>query len=86
MKSIEFHAIVDQDQVIRPPEGVLLPRGEVEVTVRSRQPEPAPSTDSLAPTRAWLLRLSAEAERAAPDLPSELAEHHDHYPQAKPRP
>jgi hypothetical protein len=86
MEPIEFHAVVDQDQVIRPPEGVVLPRGEVEVTVRLRQPPLAPSTDSLAPTRAWLLALSADAEQAAPDLPRDLVEHHDHYAHRKPRP
>ena len=86
METIEFHAVVDQDQVIRPPDGVLLPRGEVAVTVRSRQPEPASSTDSLAPTRAWLLALATDAEQAAPDLPSDLAEHHDHYAHGKSRP
>jgi len=35
MDTIEFHAVVGQDQVIRPPAGVELPRGEVEVTVRA---------------------------------------------------
>ncbi len=46
METIEFHAVVDQEQVIRPPNGVVLPRGEVEVTVRSRQPERTPSNDA----------------------------------------
>jgi hypothetical protein len=86
METIEFHAVVDQDQVIRPPAGVVLPRGEVEVTVRLRQPESATATDSLAPTRAWLLALSADAEQAAPDLPRDLAEHHDYYAHGQPRP
>lgn len=70
METIEFQAVVDQDQVIRPPDGVLLPRGAVEVTVRSRQSEPAPVPHSLAPTCAWLLALATDAEQAAPDLPS----------------
>jgi hypothetical protein len=86
METIEFHAVVDQDQVIRPPDGVTLPRGEVAVTVRARRPEPATALDSLAPTRAWLLAMASEAEHAALDLPSDLAEHHDHYAHGKPRP
>ena len=86
MATIEFHAVVDQDQVIRPPAGVLLPRGEVEVTVRAHRPEPAPAADSLAPTRDWLLALATEAEQAAPELPHDLAENHDHYAHGKPRP
>ncbi len=86
METIEFHAVVDHDQVIRPPHGVALPCGEVEVTVRSRSPEPAASTDALAPTRAWLLALAADAEDAAPALPHDMAENHDHYAHGKPRP
>ena len=86
METIEFHAVVDQEQVIRPPDGVTLPRGEVEVTVRPRQPERATSSDSMAPTRDWLLALAVEAEQAAPALPRDMAEHHDHYAHGKPRP
>jgi hypothetical protein len=88
MDTIEFHAVVDQDQVIRPPNGVTLPCGEVQVTVRSRppEPEPEPAADSLAPTRAWLLALAADAEDAAPALPHDMAENHDHYAHGKPRP
>jgi hypothetical protein len=71
METIEFHAVLDQDQIIRPPEGVSLPRGEAEVTVRPLKIETA--TDSLGTMRGWLLALSADAERAAPGLPSENA-------------
>jgi hypothetical protein len=85
METVEFHAVVDHDQVIRPPDGVLLPRGEVEVSVRPRRPESSASADSLAPTRAWLLALAADAEQAAPALPSDMVEHHDHYAHGKPR-
>jgi len=35
--------------------------------------------------RAWLLDLSADAVQAAPDLPEELAQQHDHYAHGKPR-
>ncbi len=34
METIVFHAVVDQDQVIRQPSGVTLPRGEIDVPVR----------------------------------------------------
>ncbi len=86
MPTIEFHAVVGQDQVIRPPEGVSLPRGEVEVTVRLLQPEAAPATDTLTPTRDWLLALAAEAEQAAPNLPHDMAARHDFYAHGKPGP
>ena len=83
MNSITFQAQVDREQVIRPPAGLTLPEGVLEVTVR---PLPAPVTedDALAPTRAWLLELAAEAEAATPDLPADLAERHDHYAHGKP--
>lgn len=66
--------------------GVTSPCGEVAVTVRSRPPEPEPAADSLAPTRACLLALAADAEDAAPALPHDMAENHDHYAHGKPRP
>jgi hypothetical protein len=86
METIQFSAVVDQEQVIRPPSGIRLPQGEIEVTVRPRTAVPAPSPDALAPTRDWLLALAADAERAKPDLPADLALHHDHYAHGKPRP
>ncbi len=85
MADIVFRTIVDDDRLIRPPTGVVLPTGEVEVTVR-----PMPSTvengDSLASMKAWLLEAAAEAERLRPTLPADLAEHHDHYAHHKPLP
>ncbi len=85
MTTIQFNAVVDQEQIIRPPGGITLPCGEIEVTVRARQPEVA-AADPLGSTRAWLLALAAEAEQAHPDLPTDLAENHDHYAHGKPRP
>lgn len=86
MKTIQFHAVVDKEQVIRPPNGVTLPRGEIEVTVRPRPSAPVLAADALASTREWLLALAAEAEKAGPNLPTDLAEHHDHYAHGKPLP
>lgn len=86
MESIQFNTVVDQDQVIRPPQGVVLPRGEIEVTVRPRPNTVPSSSDSLAATRDWLLSLAWESEQANPELPQDLAEHHDHYAHGKPRP
>ena len=36
MKTIHFNAVVGEDQVIRPPAGVSIPEGEIEVSVRPR--------------------------------------------------
>jgi hypothetical protein len=83
--TIQFSAVVDQEQVIRPPDGVRLPEGEIEVTVRPRAAPAQPTSDELAPTREWLLALAADAERQKPDLPADLALHHDYYAHGKPR-
>jgi len=84
METIRFHAVVDQEQVIRPPAGITLPQGAIEVTVRHIELPTTPEADPLASTRRWLLALAAEAEQAAPDLPSDMAEYHDHYAHGKP--
>jgi hypothetical protein len=85
MNPVHFQVVVGQDQVIRPPVGIALPEGKVEVTVRALADEPAAGTQSLASTRDWLLELAAESERSAPGLPSDMAEHHDHYAHGTPR-
>jgi hypothetical protein len=88
MEEIRFHVVVDSDGIIRPPAGIDLPVGELEVTVRPRRqpPEAEAGPDPLAATRSWLLGLAADAEAHAPPLPEDLAEHHDHYAHGKPRP
>ena len=78
MQPIRFNTVVDQDQLIRPPADVQLPRGPIEVTVRPLPEAVARATDPLERTRSWLLSLAQEAEQAAPELPSDMAEHHDH--------
>jgi hypothetical protein len=87
METIQFNTIVNpEEQVIRPPDGVELPQGVVEVTVRFISQPAVPHTDPLEKTRNWLLALATEAEQAAPDLPTDMAEHHDHYAHGKPLP
>jgi hypothetical protein len=85
MDTIQFNAVVGQDQVIRPPGGVVLPEGEIEVTVRTRSTEAGTPADSITATREWLLTFGAAAEREGPDLPADLAANHDHYAHGKPR-
>ena len=86
MEAIRFHAVVDQEQVIRPPAGIILPQGAIEVIVQHIEPPTTPEADPLASTRHWLLALAEEAEQAAPDLPSDMAAYHDHYAHGKPLP
>jgi len=84
MRPIQFQAVVGSEQVIRPPEGIVLPEGAIEVTVRPVGEPAAADPSALAATRGWLLDLAAEAERSAEVLPADLAEHHDHYAHGTP--
>jgi hypothetical protein len=86
METIKFLVNVGEDQIIRPPDGISIPRGHVEVTIKQVVPPGPPSEESLARTRAWLLGLAAKAEALMPDSPEDLAEHHDHYAHGKPLP
>jgi hypothetical protein len=85
MDTIQFNTVVGQDQVIRPPGGVVLPQGEIEVIVRTRASAEGTSADAVTATREWLLAFGAAAEREGPDLPADLAANHDHYAHGKPR-
>jgi hypothetical protein len=85
MDAIQFNAVVTSEQVIRPPAGICLPEGEIEVTVRPSAATPSTPASTASP-RDWLLAFAAEAEEASPHLPSDLAENHDHYAHGKPRP
>ena len=63
-----------------------LPDGtDVRVEAIAPDESPASEPDAMAPTRAWLLAMAAEIEETAPPLPSDMAEHHDHYAHGKPR-
>jgi hypothetical protein len=78
--------VIDEERVIRAPNGINLPKGSVEVTVRTMNSEGTTNVDPGAATRDWLLAFAEEAEQAAPNLPPDLAEHHDHYAHGKPLP
>jgi hypothetical protein len=88
MSAIRFRATVGDDGAIRPPEGVSLPGGEVEVTVRPAKSKKKRLSgyEEMAATRRWMLELAARAERelAGLDLPPDLAKNHDHYAHGKP--
>ena len=85
MQPVRFEAIVGEDHVIRLPDGVELPAGPVEVTVRAvAESDPASQSESLEETRRWLLQAAADVEQADPQLPSDLASCHDHYAHGKP--
>jgi hypothetical protein len=90
MSEIRFLAVVGEDQTIRPPAGISIRPGEVEVLVRPAIPrlDPTPDRsdpDRLAKTREWLLAMAAKAEAIEDDLPSDMAENHDHYTHRAPK-
>jgi hypothetical protein len=65
MKTIQFNAVVGVDQVIRPPAGVALPEGEIEVTVRLR-PNPVANVEDR------LLELCARRGLSPSNLTDEI--------------
>ena len=83
MPPIHFQTIVGSEQVIRPPSGVNLPEGLIEVIVTMPE-EVREAGNHPTAVRDWLLGLATESERVAPKLPVDLAEHHDHYAHGKP--
>jgi hypothetical protein len=83
MEPVRFQTVIDEDRVIRPPSGIDLPKGLVEVTVRTPNSEMVANGDPMVATRNWLLAFAEEAERASPELPPDLAKHHDHYAHGK---
>lgn len=84
MSEVRFMAIVGQDQVIRPPVGLSIPEGDVEVIVRPKPVEPSTQEADLEEMRQWLLGLAREAEAIEGTFPSDMAENHDHYAHGKP--
>lgn len=88
MPTVTFRTTVDDEHVIRAPDGVSIPQGSVEVTIRpvAAGSNAAGSGDSLAGTKSWMLELAREVEVAQPNLPADLAERHDHYAHGKPLP
>lgn len=85
MTEIRFSATVGEDGVIRPPAGVSIPPGWVEVTVRETVAKLESEEEEIASMRAMLLGFAAEAERSEGEFPSDMAENHDHYAHGAPK-
>jgi hypothetical protein len=82
MDVIQFTTVIGPDGLIHPPDGVELPAGSVKVVVR---PEQASDAQTAELTFGWLVDLAREVEALNPNLPSDLAEQHDHYAHGKPK-
>jgi hypothetical protein len=68
--------------------GPPLPEGAKVRVEMIEGPEASPvqaDAAAIAATRAMLLEWARKAEEIAPELPRDLAEHHDHYAHGKPR-
>lgn len=90
-KEVCFVAIVDKDGIIRPPAGVIIPPGQVEVVVRSTlvaslpASQPSSEEEDIASLRTFLLGMAAEAEAIDDELPDDMAENHNHYAHGAPK-
>lgn len=83
MNAVRFDAVIDQDQTIRPPEGVILPVGEAEVIVVHK---PFRRDERREPGEPLAVRLSRLAqELGVSDLPPDLSREHDHYAHGAPK-
>ncbi len=83
MSPIHFQTVIGPEQVIRPPEGMILPEGPIDVIVKTLPNDDIEAGNRPQTNREWLLGLAAESERTAPLLPADLAERHDHYAHGK---
>ncbi|HUE70766.1 MAG TPA: hypothetical protein VMP01_07730 [Pirellulaceae bacterium] len=85
MDTIRFQTTVGPDQLIHIPQGIVLPPGPVEVTIVACMPAAEPPKGTSGKLRSFLLELAEDAERQNPELPTDMAEHHDFYAHGKPR-
>ena len=82
MDAIRFNTVVGDDHLIHVPAGVSVPTGELQVTL-APVPKNEATSAALAETRQWLLGFAEEAEKANPDLPSDMAARHNYYAHGK---
>ena len=85
MDTIRFQTTIGPDKLIHLPPGVTLPPGPIEVTIEPCKAANESPTAGSGNLRSFLLELAKEAELQNPDLPADMAEHHDYYAHGKPR-
>ena len=89
MHEIRFTTVIGEDQVIRPPQNVKLPKGEAEVVVTQAANQSESSAEKL-PRSSWplvahLAQLANELGIHPLELPADLAENHDYYAHGAPK-
>jgi hypothetical protein len=82
MDTVRFTAVMDADRTIRVPDGVPAEPGLMEVVLIPRRP---PHTETgPGRLRDRLVQIGRQMNTAA-DLPTDLAENHDHYAHGAPK-
>jgi hypothetical protein len=78
-ETVQFRAVVGSGGELRPPQGLVLPKGDVLVTVSPLAVGEGSGPITAAVKWDWLLELAREVEDLHPGLPTDLSENHDHY-------
>jgi len=82
MQTVTFMAVLGEDRVIRLPPEVMVPPGEVQVTVT----QPAQRSNEEPSPRALIQRLAGLAQKLGiDDIPADMAENHDYYAHGAPK-
>lgn len=80
MKATRFYAVIGEDRVIRLPQDVELHLGQAEVILLQQELSSQETPSVTASSWPLIDHLSRAAEKLGiTDLPSDLAENHDHY-------
>ena len=85
MNAVRFQTVINEDQVIRPPEGIRIAPGPIEVIVLHSD-VPAANLGLATPRETLAQKLTRMAkELDLHGLPVDLAENHDHYVHGLPK-
>ena len=88
MNEIRFTTIIGEEQVIRPPRDVKLPKGKAEIVVTQAASQSEPHGNL--PRSSWLLvehlaQLANELGIDPIEFPADLAQNHDYYAHGAPK-
>ena len=89
MNEIRFTTIIGEDQVIRPPRDVKLPKGKAEIIVTQATSQ-SETQDGNLPRSSWplvehLAQLANELGIDPIEFPADLAQNHDYYAHGAPK-
>jgi hypothetical protein len=89
MNEIRFTTVIGEDQVIRPPRDVKLPKGKAEVIVTQAASQSENQLGNL-PQSSWplvehLAQLANELGIHPDEFPADIAQNHDYYAHGAPK-